>query len=74
MSRPAWARLLLLASATFSVISIVFLPILFGPFALLAAVGAIRSGARRAGAALLFLAAAALALGAYLGCLAACPR
>ena len=72
MSRRARARALLVVGALFAGVSIVFLPILFGPLALLAAAGAIWSGARRTGTVLLFTSAGALALGMYLGCQVAC--
>lgn len=72
MSRRARARALLLVGALFAGVSIVFLPILFGPLALLAAGGAIWGGARRSGTILLFASAGALALGLFLGCRTAC--
>lgn len=72
MSASRRRTLLLLIAALLAASSIVILPVFLGPLALLASAGAIWSGARRAGTALLFLSAGAMALGMYLGCRVAC--
>lgn len=71
MSRSARARAFLIAGAVLAAASILILPVFVGPLAMLAAAGAIWSGARRAGTVLLFVSAAAMTLGAYLGALVA---
>ncbi|OLC54265.1 MAG: hypothetical protein AUH85_12210 [Chloroflexi bacterium 13_1_40CM_4_68_4] len=72
MSPSKRARLLLALGTLLAVASVLILPIFLGPLALLAAAGAIWSGARRAGAVLLFASAGAMAVGMYLGCRVAC--
>lgn len=72
MSASRRATLLLALGAVLAAVSLVLLPVFVGPLALLAAAGAIWSGARRAGALLLFVSAGAMAFGMYLGCRVAC--
>ena len=72
MSPSSRARLFLIVAALLAAASVLVLPIFLGPLALLASAAAIWSGARRGGAALLFLSAGAMALGMYLGCRVAC--
>lgn len=72
MTSSGRARLLLALGALFALASVAILPVFLGPLALLAAAGAIWSGARRAGSVLLFASAGAMTLGMYLGCRVAC--
>ncbi|HKW78720.1 MAG TPA: hypothetical protein VJQ09_06430 [Candidatus Limnocylindria bacterium] len=72
MSASQRAMLFLVFAAVLAAASLAILPVFLGPLALLASAGAIWSGARRAGAALLFASAGAMALGMYLGCRVAC--
>jgi len=72
MSASKRARVLLALGTLLAAASVLILPIFLGPLALLAAAGAIWSGARRAGAILLFVSAGAMAVGMYLGCRVAC--
>ncbi len=72
MAASSRARLFLAFAALLAATSVLLLPVFLGPLALLASAGAIWSGARRAGAILLFLSAAAMAFGVYLGCQVAC--
>ncbi len=72
MSPSSRARLFLVLGVLLAASSVLIVPVFLGPLALLAAAGAIWSGARREGAVLLFAAAGAMALGMYLGCRVAC--
>lgn len=72
MAGSSRARLLLALAALLAAASLALLPVFLGPLALLASAGAIASGARRAGALLLLVAALAMAAGMYLGCRVAC--
>lgn len=72
MAAASRARLFVALAALLATISVLVLPIFLGPLALLASAGAIWSGARRAGAVLLFISAGAMALGMFLGCQVAC--
>ena len=72
MPRHLRQRLLLAFATLLAALSVFVLPVFLGPLALLASTGAILSGARRSGFALLVLAAFAMAAGMYLGCRVAC--
>jgi hypothetical protein len=67
MSRSSRARAFLLIGVVCALASILIATVFLGPLAMLSAAGAIWSGERRAGAVLLFAAAGAMTLGAYLG-------
>jgi uncharacterized membrane protein YeiB len=67
MSRSSRARAFLVVGVVCAFASILIATVFLGPLAMLSAAAAIWSGERRAGALLLFAAAGAMALGAYLG-------